>query len=51
MIRKREQRFANVIARKLFAFEDQNTMAVFCENGRGGGSGWPAADDESIEIV
>jgi len=43
------QRFADVVAGELFAFEDDDAAAFLGEMGSGGGAGGSATDDDGIK--
>ena len=47
---ERDERFANVVARELLALQDEDTMSVFGEDGRGTGTGRATADDEDVVV-
>lgn len=49
---RREQAFANVLARELLALEDgdRGLRAILLQKGRERGSGWAAADDRDVDI-
>jgi hypothetical protein len=47
-VAKGKERFADVFAGKLFAFEEEDVMALAGEEGGSGGAGGAAADDDHI---
>src|SRR5258706_109471 len=51
IIRKRQERFADVISGKLFAFKDQDPMASFCQQGGRCATRRSATNNGDIEFV
>ena len=47
---KGNEGFADVVSGEFFAFQHDDPVAVFGENGGGAGPGWTGADDEHVAI-
>jgi hypothetical protein len=47
---RRQQRFADLMAREVFPFEQQHLVTLHCDQARQGGPAGPAANDNEIKI-
>lgn len=45
---KGDERFADVVAREFFSFQDEHAVAVLSQDGGGGGAGGAAADEDGV---
>src|SRR5262249_13316643 len=46
--REGNQRFTNMVAREFFTLENNDSVAVFGEEGAGGRTGWAGANDQNV---